>query len=80
MLATAEIIGTGLDCTEVYSVICIGFPESVIDMVEDIGRCGKGRNNSDGVVTDEFSMILSLSGFDISMRDYIPLLDQDATY
>ena len=53
----------GFDCAEVYYVVRIGFPTSAIDMVQEMGRCRQGRNNSDGVVTDEFHRILSLPDF-----------------
>ena len=43
LLATAGCIGAGLDCSDVYSVCRLGFPISIINMVQEMGRCGRGR-------------------------------------
>ena len=63
LLATAGSIGARLDAADVYCVIRVGFPTSIIDMVQEMGRCSRGRLNLDGVMTDGFHMILSLFDF-----------------
>ena len=40
----------------------IGFPSSVIDMVQEMGRCGRGRASITGF-TDDYFLKLSLDGF-----------------
>ena len=40
LLATAGCIGAGLDSSDVYSVCRVGMPSGIIDMVQEMGRCG----------------------------------------
>ena len=40
VLATAGCIGVGLDSCDVYSVCRVGMPFSIINMVQEMGRCG----------------------------------------
>ena len=53
LLATARCIGAGSDSSDVYSVCKIDFPSSVIDMVHEMGRCGRGRASITGF-TDKY--------------------------
>ena len=73
LLATAGSIGAGLDSQDVYSVTRIGYPTSVIDMAQEMGRCGRGRSSSDSAVTGEFHLVLSLNDFVyLNKRLYMP--------
>jgi len=63
LLATAGCIGAGLDSADVYSVIRVGFPSGILDMVQEMGRCGRGRITSSGIGgahTDDFHLLLSI--------------------
>ena len=72
-MATAGSIGTGLDSQDVYSVTRIGYPTSVIDMAQEMGRCGRGRSSSGSAVTGEFHLVLSLNDFVyLNQRLYLP--------
>ena len=69
LLATAGSIGAGLDSSDVFSVTRIGFPTSVIDMAQEMGRCGRGINKGPG----EFHLLLSLNDFVyLNQRLYLP--------
>ena len=63
LLATASCIGAGLDCHDVYSVIRIGFPSSTLDLIQEMGRCGRGRSSNDTIPTDNYVLIINLSDF-----------------
>ena len=43
LMATAGSIGAGLDSGDVYSVVKVGFPTNILEMVQEMGRCGRGR-------------------------------------
>ena len=45
LMATAGSIGTGHDSGDVYCVVKIGFSTSILEMVQEMGRCGRGRQN-----------------------------------
>ena len=69
LLATAGSIGAGIDSQDVYSVSRIGFLTSIIDMDQEMGRCGRGTDNRPG----EFHLILSLNEFVyLNQRLYLP--------
>lgn len=61
MLAAAGCIGTGLDCKSVFSVIRIGFSSSIIDLTQEMGRCGRCRQNDGSNPSDVFASILNLN-------------------
>ena len=66
LLATAGCIGAGLDSADVYSVIRVGFPSGILDMVQELGRCGRGRitaSGAGGAHTDDFYLLLSLDDY-----------------
>ena len=63
LLATVGSIGAGLDSPDVYSVCRAGFPTSIFEMAQKMGRCGRGRTNDAGTVTDNFYLMLSCDDF-----------------
>ena len=63
LIATSSCIGAGLDSSSVFSVIRIGFPTSILDMIQEMGRCGRNRSNDGTDPTDEFYLFLSLQDF-----------------
>ena len=63
LLATAGSIGAGLDSPDVYSVCRAGFPTSIFEMAQEMGRCGRGRSNDTGTVTDNFYLLLSCDDY-----------------
>ena len=73
LLATAGSNGVGLDSQDIYSVTRIGYPTSVIDMAQEMGRCGRGPSSSGSAVTGEFHLVLSLNDFVyLNQRLYLP--------
>ena len=63
LIATSSSIGAGLDSRDVYSVIRIGFPTSVLDMIQEMGRCGRNRSNDGTDPSDNFYLFISLQDF-----------------
>jgi len=63
LLATASCIGAGLDSDEVYGVIRIGFPESILNFIQEMGRCGRNRDSNQDEPTDTFVLIISLNDY-----------------
>jgi superfamily II DNA helicase RecQ len=67
LLATSGCIGAGLDCSQVVLVLRDGFPTSMVDFIQEMGRCGRSRvndNNEECIQsTDCFHLILSLNSF-----------------
>jgi len=53
----------GLDYSDVYSVCRAGFPTRIFEMAQEMGRCGRGRTNDTGIVTDNFYLMLSYDDF-----------------
>ena len=45
LVAASSCIGAGLDSASAYSAIRIGFPTSILNMVQEMGRCGRTRSN-----------------------------------
>jgi len=44
LMATAESIGAGLDSVDVYSVVRVEFSTSILEMVQEMGRCDRGMS------------------------------------
>ena len=63
LIATATCIGAGLDSSDIYCVIRVGFPTSILDMVQEMGRCGWTRSNDGTNPTDKFHMYLDINDF-----------------
>ena len=63
LVATSSCIGAGLDSSLVYSVLRIGFPTSLINMIQEMGRCGRGRINDGSSPTDLFSLCIRLNDY-----------------
>lgn len=57
LLATAGSIGAGLDSPHVYLVCRTGFPTSIFEMAQEMGRCRRGISNNTGTVTDNFYLM-----------------------
>ena len=63
LIATSSFIGAGLESSSVHSVIRIGCPTSVLDLIQEMGRCGRNRVNDGTNPTDNFYLFLSLRDF-----------------
>lgn len=67
LIATSSCIGAGLDSSSVLSAIHAAFPTSMLDMIQEMGRCGRNRIN-DGSNPSEVFFISIIAGFCISQR------------
>ena len=63
LLAIVGDIGAGLDSLDVYAVYRAGFPTSILEMAQELGRCGRRCSNEDGIKTDEVHLLLTLDDF-----------------
>ena len=54
LIATLSCIRADLDLSSVHSIIQVGFPISIFDMIQEIGRYERSRNNDGTNLTDEF--------------------------
>jgi hypothetical protein len=66
LLATSGCIGAGLDSKYVVLVLRDGFPTSMVDLIQEMGRCGRSRNESTAnniSIMDSFHLIVSLPSF-----------------
>ena len=64
LIVTASCIGNGLDSNEIYNIVHIGFPASLVDDVQEMGRCGQNRHY---LIPDEtqytFTVLVNLHDF-----------------
>ena len=78
LIATSSCIGAGLDSSSVYSVIRIGYPTSVLDMIQEMGRCGRNRSNNGENPSDDFYLFLTMHDF-IYLNKRLYDVDVDTT-
>jgi hypothetical protein len=70
LIATLGCANAGIDCDLVNKVICEGFPPSIIDLFQALGRTG--RRQGSGPATDSFLVIASLQLYkDLLVRMYL---------
>ena len=62
LIATASHIGNGLDLDKVFKVTHVGFPTSIVDCVQEMGRCGR-KERKDGDLSNEYTLLLNLQDF-----------------
>lgn len=73
LIAAASSIGTKLESTDVHSVVMVGFSTSILEMVQEMGRCARYRTNSAGNVTDAFNLLLTCNDIVYAnQRLYLP--------
>ena len=64
LIATSGCIGAGLDSDEVHVVLRMGFPCSISDFIQEMGRCGRNQHtNNDHPLVDCYHLITSLSDY-----------------
>ena len=61
-----------------HSVVRIGFPTSVLDLIQEMGRCGRSRLNDGANPSDDFYLFLSLTDFTCSNERLCQNADDDA--
>ena len=50
LVATSGRIGAGLNSSSVYCVIRDGFPSSILDLIQEMGRCRHSHNTNSNIV------------------------------
>ena len=63
LMETSRSISTGLDSEDVHNIVRVGFFISDLEIVQEVGRSGRGRQNDNNIVTDYFHMLLSCKYF-----------------
>lgn len=63
LVATASCIGAGLDSSDVYCVIRIGSPVTIVDFIQEMGQCGCCRDSNSNKIVDLFSLTVTLHDF-----------------
>ncbi len=81
LVATSGCIGAGLDCHHVNTVIREGVPSSILDLIQEMGRCGRGNRSSNEEGTNDkniFQLILNVESFHNLVRQiFEPANDDD---
>jgi superfamily II DNA/RNA helicase len=66
LLGTTECIGAGLDCDDVHLVIRIGVPNSIVNFIQEIGRCGRKNREclkQNNTATDHCVLLYNVEDF-----------------
>ena len=63
LIAKESFIGNGLDCDDVYQVVNVGFPTSILDAIQEMGRCGRNRSNTIDANVDKYSFFINSEDF-----------------
>ena len=62
LVATSGCIGAGLDSSSIYLVTRIGLPPSILDFIQEMGRCGRAiRMEEDNI--DKYVILVTLDDF-----------------
>ena len=61
LIGTLGCIGAGLDCDYVQLVTRIGFPTSIIDFIQEMGRCGRQQSHHND--HNAFAIIFTLNDY-----------------
>ena len=59
LIGTPGCIGAGLDCDSVSYVKRLGIPASIIDFIQEMGRCGRS-NNIKNICQNTYTIALRL--------------------
>ena len=65
LLGTTGCIGAGLDCDDVRLVIRNGVPNSIVNFIQEIGRCGRNREclNQNNTASDHCVLLYNVEDF-----------------
>ena len=72
LIGTPGCIGAGLDCDQVHLVCRVGMPNSILDFIQEMGRCGRNRGPpslSNTISSDWYSL-------SINLKDYVYLIER----
>ena len=63
LLTIAGSIGAGLDSPDLYTVCRAGLSPSIFELAQELGQCGRGCSNQNGIVIDNIHLLLTLDDF-----------------
>ena len=63
LIGTSGCIGAGLDCDEVKLVFRVGLPTSILNLIQEMGRCGRKKENDISTNKNIFDINFSLSDY-----------------
>ena len=77
LLGTSGCIGAGLDCPDVHLVVRMGLPTSIINFIQEMGRCGRTlptTNTSESI--DQFHIIFTIHDY-VYLFERLYIIDND---
>lgn len=80
LLGTTGCIGAGLDCDDIRLVIRNGLPTSLINFIQEMGRCGRNRSciEQNNTPSDHCVIVFNLGDFTfLEERLFIKLKGND---
>ena len=63
LFATAGCIGPGINCESTYLVLRVGFTSSMLDLVQEMGRCRRGSNDDNPATSETFVLLINFFDF-----------------
>ena len=63
LFGTPGCVGAGIDCDDVKLVFRIGFSTSILNFIQELGRCGRSEQNNDNTVKDWMCISFSIQDF-----------------
>ena len=76
LMGTPGCIGAGLDCSSVTLVSRLGLPTSIIHFIQEMGRCGRGAINQNGL--NEYSIVFQMSDY-VYLVERLYTIDEDTS-
>merc|ERR1712151_1092565 len=70
LIGTSGCIGAGLDCPDVHLIVRLGLPTSIINLIQEMGRCGRSNivsNCNESI--DDYHIIFTI-------HDYVYLYER----
>ena len=63
LIATSSYIGARFDLIDAYAIIYIGLLISILNLIQEMGRCSYKRINDGSSLTDKFMLNVRLSDY-----------------
>ena len=74
LCATSGCIGAGLDSDDVHLVLRDGIPPSTLDLIQEMGRCGRGRGGNDDTGNSDLVGNVDMYHIVFSLKSYLYLI------
>ena len=80
LLGTPGCIGAGIDCDLVNLVCCLGMSTSVLNLIQEMGRCGRKRYDTQDMsmrsIQDSFCISFSIEDY-VYLNQRLYIIDED---